>query len=139
MNAERTLEPSQLLRELRAARVPLAAAGCVDAMAEIAEIEAALARAARCTYGTCIACGNRIALDRLELLPATPHCFACATNAHDAGHSNEHPTVAYGRVRGDQVRFLTETELGALLSRLLRTVTRHQRTRPQITTERACY
>jgi RNA polymerase-binding transcription factor DksA len=79
MNAERTLEPSQLLRELGAARAPLAAEGRVDAMAEIGEIEAALARAAWGTYGTCIACGKRIAPDRLELLPATPHRFACAT------------------------------------------------------------
>ena len=125
MNAERSLEPSQLLRELRAARVPLAAEGRADAIAEIAEIEAALARAAHGTYGTCVACGNPVAPDRLELLPATPYCVGCAIeNMHDR---SKHPTIAFGCLRGEQVRFLTDTELGALLSRSLSGATRHHR------------
>jgi RNA polymerase-binding transcription factor DksA len=128
MNAERTLEPATLLRELRAARAPLAAEGGADAIAEIAEIEAALDRAVRGTYGTCVACGISIAPDRLALLPATPYCRGCAIeHMHDPRHAGEHPTVAFGRLRGEQLQFFTDTELGLLLSRLLLGVTRHNR------------
>jgi hypothetical protein len=128
MNANRTLEPAGILRELRAARAPLAAEGRADAAAEIAEIEAALDRAAGGTYGTCVGCGMSIAPDRLELLPATPYCLGCATaHMHDPRRPGEHPTVAFGRVRGGQVQFFTDTELGLLLSRSLLGVTRHHR------------
>jgi hypothetical protein len=47
---------------------------------------------------------------------------------HDPRHAGEHPTVAFGRLRGEQVHFFTHTELGLLLSRLLLGVTRHDRT-----------
>lgn len=129
MKAERTLEPVKLLSELRAARAPLAAEGRADAIAEIAEIEAALDRAVCGTYGTCVACGTSVAPERLELLPATPYCRRCAIeHMHDPRHAGEHPTVAFGRLRGEQVHFFTHTELGLLLSRLLLGVTRHDRT-----------
>jgi hypothetical protein len=125
MKAERTLEPVEHLREIRAARAPLAAEGRADAIAEIAEIEAALDRAVRGTYGTCVVCGTSIAPERLELLPATPYCRGCAIeHMHDPRHAGEHPTVAFGRLRGEQVHFFTDTELGLLLSRLLLGVTR---------------
>jgi hypothetical protein len=124
MNAERTLEPATLLHELRAARAPLAAEGRADAIAEIAEIEAALDRAVRGTYGTCIGCGISVAPDRLELLPATPYCRGCATeHMHDPRYAGEHPTVVFGRLRGEQVQFFTDMELGLLLRRLLLGVT----------------
>jgi RNA polymerase-binding transcription factor DksA len=42
------------------------------------EIDAALARLATDSYGICTTCGREIALDRLELVPATPYCLRCA-------------------------------------------------------------
>jgi DnaK suppressor protein len=41
---------------------------------ELLEIEAALERAGRGTYGTCQACGRPIPAERLEALPATRFC-----------------------------------------------------------------
>jgi DnaK suppressor protein len=41
---------------------------------ELLEIEAALERVERGTYGTCQACGRPIAAERLEALPATRFC-----------------------------------------------------------------
>lgn len=45
---------------------------------EIAEIDAALRRLAEDTYGTCEGCGEPIAEARLQALPATRFCMACA-------------------------------------------------------------
>jgi len=116
MNAERTREPLELLRQLRAARTAPAGEGRVDAKGELAEIEEALARMDQGTYGICVACEGPIAPDRLELLPATPYCLGCAIeHMHGPGHA-EHPTVTSGSLRGDQIRFVTDTELGTLLS-----------------------
>ena len=42
------------------------------------EVDRALARLDDGTYGTCIECGEDIALERLEALPATALCFDCA-------------------------------------------------------------
>ena len=42
------------------------------------EIDAGLARLAADSYGICTTCGREIALDRLELVPATPYCLRCA-------------------------------------------------------------
>jgi len=118
MNAERTRELSELVRQLRAVCTTPAGEGRADAKGELAEIERALARLTHGTYGICVACGSRIAPDRLQLLPATPYCLGCATERmHDPGHPAEHPTVTSGRLRGDQVRFFTDTELGTLLCR----------------------
>ena len=41
---------------------------------ELAEVEAAVQRLERGTYGTCQACGRPIGDDRLEALPATRFC-----------------------------------------------------------------
>ena len=46
--------------------------------AEIAAIRAALLRIEGGTYGVCVRCGDDIAAARLELLPHTPLCAACA-------------------------------------------------------------
>lgn len=46
--------------------------------AEIAMIEAALARINAGTYGICAQCGNPIAPPRLEALPYTTLCINCA-------------------------------------------------------------
>lgn len=45
---------------------------------EIRMIEAALERIESGDYGTCMSCGDRIAEERLDLLPFTPFCKSCA-------------------------------------------------------------
>ncbi|NLE77866.1 MAG: hypothetical protein GX605_14095 [Chloroflexi bacterium] len=42
------------------------------------DIEAALERLAKGTYGICAVCGQPIADERLELLPTTEFCCPCA-------------------------------------------------------------
>jgi RNA polymerase-binding transcription factor DksA len=42
------------------------------------KIDAALARLAAGSYGTCSRCGREIALARLALVPATEFCLRCA-------------------------------------------------------------
>lgn len=49
-----------------------------DSGQEIRRIEAALARIAAGTYGTCAACGGKIDAARLDALPFAPLCRACA-------------------------------------------------------------
>ncbi|MGB3313109.1 MAG: TraR/DksA C4-type zinc finger protein [Albidovulum sp.] len=49
-----------------------------SAQAELRMIEAALARIDEGEYGYCVQCGERIAEERLDLLPATPFCRNCA-------------------------------------------------------------
>ena len=54
------------------------------AEARLAELEAALERSASGDYGTCERCGGPIGRDRLEALPATTSCVACAAvRPHD--------------------------------------------------------
>jgi RNA polymerase-binding transcription factor DksA len=47
-------------------------------LAEVRQIDAALARVEAGTYGECVKCGGEIATARLQLLPATPLCAGCA-------------------------------------------------------------
>lgn len=42
------------------------------------EVEAALERIERGTYGTCQNCGQTIARERLDAIPYTPLCIECA-------------------------------------------------------------
>lgn len=49
-----------------------------SARAELRMIEAALARIEAGEYGYCVSCGDAIAEERLDLLPATPFCRNCA-------------------------------------------------------------
>ncbi len=49
-----------------------------SAQAELRMIEAALTRIDEDEYGYCVQCGDRIAEERLNLLPATPFCRKCA-------------------------------------------------------------
>ena len=51
----------------------------MSAAQEIAQIDAALNRIDAGNYGVCVKCGEEIAEARLDLLPATPLCRACAT------------------------------------------------------------
>jgi RNA polymerase-binding transcription factor DksA len=50
----------------------------VEGQAELRQIAAALARIAAGDYGDCTICGAQIAPARLDVLPATPFCVACA-------------------------------------------------------------
>jgi RNA polymerase-binding transcription factor DksA len=45
---------------------------------EIRMIEAALDRIEAGSYGICVACGEEISEERLNVLPATPKCRDCA-------------------------------------------------------------
>lgn len=45
---------------------------------ELRMIDAALARIAEDAYGYCVKCGEEIAPERLDMLPATPFCRRCA-------------------------------------------------------------
>jgi DnaK suppressor protein len=45
--------------------------------AQLAEVEAALARLDDGTYGTCVRCGRPIAPERLDALPWAAHCIDC--------------------------------------------------------------
>lgn len=49
-----------------------------EGMHEIRMIQAALERMDASEYGFCTKCGQRIPEARLDLLPATPFCPACA-------------------------------------------------------------
>ena len=48
---------------------------------EIRMIEAALDRIAKSSYGTCANCGEKIAEERLDAVPAAPLCAECAAGA----------------------------------------------------------
>jgi RNA polymerase-binding transcription factor DksA len=50
----------------------------VIAQNEIQRIDAALDRIDGGDYGICVTCGTAIAEKRLEILPFTPFCSACA-------------------------------------------------------------
>ena len=48
------------------------------ARGRLAAVDAALARASRGDYGICVVCQAPISAERLEALPATERCIACA-------------------------------------------------------------
>ena len=51
---------------------------------EVRMIEAALDRIANGSYGTCVRCGDPIAEERLNVVPATPMCADCASGRSPA-------------------------------------------------------
>jgi RNA polymerase-binding transcription factor len=59
------------------ARIHVAAAVKVAAMAALADIDAALDRLERGSYGTCEQCRTAIPLERLEILPMSRLCMRC--------------------------------------------------------------
>ncbi|MGH7894758.1 MAG: TraR/DksA family transcriptional regulator [Candidatus Binatia bacterium] len=121
MDAERKLELLKRLHGLRDMRAPLAGQPGSGIRNELPEIEAALGRAAKDAYGVCVSCGNGIAPGRLEVLPATPYCLACAIeSARRPGKRASHPTVPFDQVRGEHVGFVTDAELGKILLWVLR-------------------
>jgi RNA polymerase-binding protein DksA len=73
---DRETEIEEAAQEARTARVLLR----LDdrGKAELEEIDRALGRIANDAYGICEGCGDAIPLERLSVLPATPHCRGCA-------------------------------------------------------------
>lgn len=55
-----------------------------SALAEIELIRKAIARLEAGSYGICTTCGNAIASDRLNALPAASECIGCASTARIA-------------------------------------------------------
>ena len=47
-------------------------------LAELRQIEAALGRVEDGSYGICVACGEDISPERLDVVPQTPRCRNCA-------------------------------------------------------------
>jgi RNA polymerase-binding transcription factor DksA len=45
---------------------------------ELAEIDAALGRIAAGSYGSCVACGGPMGLQRLRALPEARYCMGCS-------------------------------------------------------------
>ncbi len=72
-----TGEAARLLNSRREALARRAIAGGA-ASTEILEIEAALARIADGSYGSCERCGGAIGRDRLRSLPEVRWCEACS-------------------------------------------------------------
>lgn len=56
---------------------------------ELRELEAALARVEKGTYGNCIDCGTTIDEKRLDAVPAAPRCFSCQV-AFEGKDQREH-------------------------------------------------
>ncbi len=50
-----------------------------EAQIELSQINKALLRIEKDTYGACVVCGDRINLKRLQAIPHTPFCFTCAS------------------------------------------------------------
>ncbi|WP_041453827.1 TraR/DksA family transcriptional regulator [Anaeromyxobacter dehalogenans] len=51
---------------------------------ELAEIDAALERIQQGRYGTCLACGGPMGLQRLRAIPEARYCIACSGHHHAA-------------------------------------------------------
>ena len=47
-------------------------------LAELKQINAALARVEAGTYGVCVECGEDISAERLKIVPQAPRCRNCA-------------------------------------------------------------
>lgn len=52
----------------------------IAAASALVEIDGALARIAEGRYGFCVNCAQRIAADRLDVLPMAPLCMSCHYN-----------------------------------------------------------
>jgi RNA polymerase-binding transcription factor DksA len=94
----------------------------VRAKHEIEEIDAALMRLADGRYGQCLGCGRRIAVARLQVLPAARLCVRCARRQPPppSGRATEVEALEHpGRVPADE-RLLTDRELESELRELVR-------------------
>ena len=52
---------------------------------QIQEIDAALAREEAGVYGQCVKCHEPVEVARLDAIPWTPYCAACAENVREEG------------------------------------------------------
>lgn len=80
------------------ARIHVAAAVRVAAMAALADIDAALDRLERGTYGTCEQCRTAIPLERLEILPMSRLCMRCQHAAETGRPATTHSAADAGRI-----------------------------------------
>jgi DnaK suppressor protein len=55
------------------------------ARAALRDVQAALWRLEDGTYGRCVACGEHVGVERLEILPQTARCLPCERQAREAG------------------------------------------------------
>ena len=62
-------------------------------IAELSEVEAALARIADGSYGTCSACGEAIGWPRLNAQPTAERCIACQEKLEVRIGRPGHPTL----------------------------------------------
>jgi RNA polymerase-binding transcription factor DksA len=88
---------------------------------EIEEIDAALMRLADGRYGSCLGCGRRIAIARLQVLPATRFCVRCARRQAEAASGAEAEAAEVtppGELPADE-GLLTDRELESTLRQLV--------------------
>ena len=62
-------------------------------VAELAEVDVALARIAEGTYGTCSNCGEPIGWPRLNAQPTAERCIACQEKREVRSGRHGHPTL----------------------------------------------
>ena len=62
-------------------------------IAELRDVEAALERISRGTYGVCIDCEQEIEQDRLDAVPAASRCFSCQTAFEKRDQREHHRTI----------------------------------------------
>jgi RNA polymerase-binding transcription factor len=74
-----SVDAERLLSTRRRALEAAHAAHRAYAPSELSEIDAALARIADGTYGSCEVCGGAIGRDRLRALPEVRRCLSCSS------------------------------------------------------------
>lgn len=67
-------DPGARWSDYEAAATPISE----GARRELADIDAALARIQEGRYGTCLACGGPMGLQRLRAIPEARYCVACS-------------------------------------------------------------
>lgn len=87
--------------------------------AELEEIDVALQRIVRGTYGKCESCGNPIALERLQALPTTRLCIQCA-RAREGLETGEAEEEASESPMPPDLSMLDNDELEAALYEIVR-------------------
>lgn len=60
---------------------------------ELREVEGALLRIARGTWGYCVDCGGEIEPDRLIALPSASRCLRCQQRAENPAREEQHRTL----------------------------------------------
>ncbi len=60
----------------------------------LAQVAAALKRLDEGTFGRCTNCGGEISRERLEAVPYTPYCVACAHKLQASGAPTNDPEIA---------------------------------------------